>query len=252
MGVPRVLVAPDRLQESHVVIDGQDHAHLARVLRIREGDCVILLNGAGGAYKATVIALSSGKTTLRIEEPAPATPEPSVSVYVAQSLGKGDRFEQVLQHGTEAGAAAFTPILADRCNVELPADRIDSRMVRWRAILKGAVEQCGRSVMPALHEPAGLRSWITPAVATGYPVVMLHEDPAARPLRAILASLGAPRRVHIAVGPEGGWSPGEREAAIDAGVTLGSLGPRILRTETAALVAVSQMLYHFDADSHPS
>src|SRR4051794_28040011 len=148
----RLFVAPNQidLAAGTARITGQDHVHLARVLRARVGQPVTVLDGLGNAYQTTLASIEKHESLARIEAPVAPPPEPPVRIVVAQALGKGDKFEQVIQHGTEAGAGAFIPVRAERCVVELPAGRAVERVARWQAIAKGAAEQSFRALVPAV------------------------------------------------------------------------------------------------------
>jgi 16S rRNA (uracil1498-N3)-methyltransferase len=249
----RLFVAPEQIANDAARITGADHLHLARVLRARPGQSLVLLDNRGNAFKATLVAVNKAETVARIDGVADLPPEPLVRITVAQALGKGDKFEQVIQHSTEIGASAFVPLRAERSVVDIPAARVPERVARWRQIAKGAAEQSGRGSIPAVSVP------VTPAEAlaatsAGECVLLLHPSSVALSLAAALRQIdvsGELRRLTLAVGPEGGWSEAEltaRNGAAPDGVQplLVTLGPRILRTETAALVAISQILYHFE------
>jgi 16S rRNA (uracil1498-N3)-methyltransferase len=243
--MPRLFVSPEQISGERVTIQGADHLHLARVLRAKIGDSWTILDDRGNAFHTTLVTISKTETTARIESCAEAVSEPPVCVTVAQALGKGDKFEQVLQHGTEAGASAFIPVRAERCVVDIPADRMEERCARWRLIAKGAAEQSGRGRIPTVSAPLSFAELLRTAAEDTAPALLLH--PEGEPLSAAL--LGLPDRLArllIAIGPEGGWSPAEVSAAQAANLRPVTLGPRILRTETAALVALSQILYHLE------
>ncbi|HLK58162.1 MAG TPA: RsmE family RNA methyltransferase [Chthonomonadaceae bacterium] len=225
---------------------GADHLHLTRVLRARAGDPVILLDNRGNAFRAVLVSLDKAETTARIVEAVVLPPEPSVFLTVAQALGKGDKFEQVIQHGTEVGAGAFIPLQAERCVVELRTGKIAERVARWQQIARSAAEQSHRLHIPEVTLPMDFTAWAREAACSA-PALLLDPDPEASPLSSVLASLPVrPQRLTLAVGPEGGWSPRERALAPTTNLIRASLGPRVLRTETAALVAISQILYHFE------
>jgi len=244
----RIFVAPDQidLDRGLVRIIGQDHSHLARVLRIREGDGIIVLDGLGCAYQAAAATVGKTESVANIVEQITPPREPAISISVAQALGKSDKFETVVQHGTEAGASRFIPVIAERSIVEIPNDRVEARLARWRAIAKGAAEQSFRARIPAVIAPARLQDLFLNARLSSAAILMLHTSDRCVSLREALDRMtSAPEQVTICVGPEGGWSAGELDTARTAGIEQISLGPNVLRTETAALVAISQLLYHF-------
>ena len=221
-------------------------------MRAKVGENVVLLDGTGKAFAAVVIELGKSETLARIENEIEMPPEPPIYLTVAQALGKGDKFEQVIQHGTEAGASAFVPIRAERSVVEIPDAKAAERRNRWRQIAKGAAEQSGRSKIATIGEPLKLAQLVRAALADGIPLLLLHTDGNAPTLRDVLeAGLKESPRLILAVGPEGGWSPAEVSAALASNHNAVTLGPRILRTETAALVAVSQILYAVENGFNP-
>jgi 16S rRNA (uracil1498-N3)-methyltransferase len=243
----RFFLPPDQIEGDIARIVGGDHLHLTRVLRARIGESLILLDNAGNAFQAVLVTLDKAETTARITCRVDLPAEPNVFVTVAQALGKGDKFEQVIQHGTEAGAGAFVPVRAERCVMELPAARVADRLARWRLVAKGAAEQSGRARIPEIAAPLSFAVLLQQAAVGDTPGLLLHPSDEAVPLRALLDGLPAPpARLLLAVGPEGGWSPAEVSAARAANLRPVSLGMRILRTETAALVALSQILYAFE------
>lgn len=223
---------------------GSDHLHLTRVLRAHVGEVVILLDNTGNAFRAVLVSIGKDETLARLEERFAMPPDPAVHITVAQALGKGDKFEQVIQHGTEVGAQAFLPILAERCVVTIPPNKASERLARWQQIAKGASEQCGRARMTEVFPPRTSREAFQAQWEAE--VLLLHPDSASEPLRSVLQRLTRPERLLLFVGPEGGWSPAEVSAAQAANVLPVSLGSRVLRTETAALVAISQILYQWE------
>lgn len=274
-----IFLPPEQFQKGQdgepgrIRIEGGDHQHLAKVLRARVGDKIVALDGRGNAFEATLVTIERHVTLAEIEAEITMPPEPPVHLTVAQALSKGDKFEEVVQHGTEAGASAFLPIHAERCVVDLPASRVPDRISRWQQIAKGAAEQSRRAIVPTVEGP--IRSSALFALQPTQ-ILLLHPVASAIPLTRILGSYGicpkrsiyeAPQGISdggvdanptsksvphpippliLAIGPEGGWSQSEVSQAAKANIPCVSLGPRVLRTETAALVAISQILYHFE------
>lgn len=249
----RVFVAPAQIVDGQAFLSGSDHRHIARVLRAQPGDEIVVLDGRGNAYRAFLVSIGKSETAARLAGSIEPPPEPQVAITVGQALGKADKFEQVVQHGVEAGACAFVALRARRCVADLPAGRAADRLARWGQIAKGAAEQSGRAYVPTVSGPLRLDAWMAQAQESGWPGILLHPGLESVPLHAALERLGEPpERLLLAVGPEGGWDPTEVSAARAANLTAVTLGPRILRTETAALVAISQILYHFGGVWRPS
>ncbi len=246
----RIFLPPEHITQTEARITGADHLHLARVLRMREGEAVTVLDGQGNAFRAVLVSIGKSESAARIEAHVETAPEPPVHLTVVQALGKGDKFEQVVQHGTEAGASAFVPLRAERCVGDVPAAKAQDKITRWRQIAKSAAEQSGRATLPSVKSVINFDYLITAAKQQERPktppLIMLHTDPSAMPLKSLLQTLADPYFLAFAIGPEGGWSGAEVEAARQAEVPFVTLGPRVLRTETAALVAISQILYHYE------
>ena len=241
----RLFIPPEQITGETACIRDNDHLHLTRVLRARPGEMVLLLDGRGNAFQARLVSVEKQETTARIERSVAMPPEPPLFLTIGQALGKGDKFEQVIQHGTEAGASAFVPVRAERSVVDVPQAKVADRLIRWRQIAKGAAEQSGRSRVAEVSAPQTVQELLK-AAANDTQALMLHTGEATVRLRTTLEAFSmspTTTRLLLLVGPEGGWSPAETAHALDAGARLVGLGPRILRTETAALVAISQILY---------
>jgi 16S rRNA (uracil1498-N3)-methyltransferase len=209
-------------------------AHQATaVLRLRPGDPVVLFDGRGGEWAAELRSAGRDVSARLLEQRFPLR-EPAQRITLGQAMLKADRFEWVLQKGTELGVAAFQPLLTRRT---VPGG--GGRRERWRRIVIEAAEQCGRCVVPEVAEPAPLED----VLARPAPTVLLWENEQRQGFPAALAAARARaaggEAVRLLVGPEGGFHPDEAHAALEAGAFPGSLGPRILRSETAALAAAS-------------
>lgn len=246
--IPRFFVPPEAIQNDHIVLPADAAHHALNVLRLRPGELLIVHDGTGKAYRCR---LSEGATksvaTAQIEEMARAATEPQTRLAVAQALPKtGEKIEEVLQHGTEVGAAGFVIWNAARsvAKLESGGDKLEKRLQRWRGIVKGAAEQSGRGVLPTVAW-LGSGSDLTRALADYDAVLVLHES-AATGLRDALCDRVATDayRLLLIIGPEGGLTDTEVTRFTEGGAIPVSLGPRVLRTETAALVALAQVLYH--------
>jgi 16S rRNA (uracil1498-N3)-methyltransferase len=224
---------PGPLNGGDVVLPERLAHQATAVLRLRPGEPVVLFDGSGGEWAAELLSGGRGLAARLIERRFPAR-EPALRVTLAQAVLKADRFEWVLQKGTELGISAFRPLLTRR-TVAGGGGRLD----RWRRIVIEAAEQCGRCRVPEVAEPAPLDA----VLARPAPTVLLWERERRQPFPAALAAaLGradAGDGVRLLVGPEGGFDPQEAQAALDAGAFPASLGPRILRSETAALAAAT-------------
>ncbi|MFN2203575.1 MAG: 16S rRNA (uracil(1498)-N(3))-methyltransferase [Caldilineaceae bacterium] len=218
---------------------------LARVLRMQPGDTLVLLNGDGYEYITQVQSVSAERAAGTVLAEKPATGEPQAQVTLYQCVLKGDKMEWVLQKGTELGIARFVPVISERTIVR-PAEKVARKYDRWRAILREAAEQCQRGRIPELENPLAWSSAIEPDGSPGAIRYLPWEaaDGATTLAHAAYSGAGAAPtlRVSLLIGPEGGITDGEAKQAIASGWQLVTLGPRILRAETAALCATSVLM----------
>lgn len=236
-----------------------DIAHQARdVLRLAPGDTFHLLDGAGGEFPATITTLDRKHVTVHIGERIVGRADPAVRVVLCQGMLKAAKYEWVLQKGTELGVAAFVPLLCERA-VAAAEEASDSKRRRWAKIVAESLEQCGGTRLPELAAPRPLMHALA-GLPPGALALIPWEDAAARPLRAALqdalaaaGGLAAIPEVRLFIGPEGGFSSGEVALATRAGAIPVTLGPRILRAETAAIVAATLAFDAFGAlDAAPA
>ena len=231
----RFFVPPASISGTAVQIADRDTLHQWQsVLRLRPGQRIALLDGSGHGYTVELETLDKRVATGRIVAQYVAGGEPAFAVALYVALIRGERFEWVLQKGTELGATRFVPIVCERSQSEAGA----AKRERWERIIREAAEQAGRGVLPALDEPVPFSS----GLAERNNGLFLSEGPSARPFKAALAAQPADT-VAIWSGPEGGWSEAETLAAAQAGLKVASLGPRILRAETAPIAALSALMF---------
>ena len=216
-------------------------AHLARVLRLREGDRCVLFNGDGHDYAARLLAVGKRDVRVLILSSAVVENESSLRIVLLQGIARGEKMDLILQKATELGVAAVMPVSGERTEVRLEGERSDKRLAHWRSVVASACEQSGRARLPEVSTPTTLA-----AAAHG-----LHGEG----LRLVLDPVGQSRldglqqpasaQAWIAVGPEGGWSPRDRDLLQAAGFAGLRLGPRVLRTETAGLAAIAALQARF-------
>jgi len=219
---------------ARVRLAGPSAHHLSRVLRARIGDEVILFDGQGGEFDATVDGISHREVTVVLSRFRDVARESPVAVTLALGLSRGDRMDLAIQKAVELGVAAIVPLATGRAVAKLAGERTARRLEHWRRIAIGACEQSGRTALPRIADPVALGAWLADPGPAGE--VKLCLDPRARPGPPLAPA--RPAVVAIAVGPEGGFTDGEREALSSAGFAGLGLGPRTLRTETAAMTAV--------------
>ena len=226
-----------------VALPDEEAEHLTRVLRLKRGDEVIVFNGQGLAFDATVQSARKGGAEVLLGTRCAAAPEPRVAITLVQAVLKSDRMDDVVRDAVMIGVAAIQPIVATRSEVTLASIQRGRRRDRWERIAVSSAKQCGRAVVPVILEPEPFD-----AVATLVderrlpgPALMLVEPNAGTEVVS-LGELDAlpPREVSVLVGPEGGWTPAEIASASDR-CRLITLGGRTIRGDAMALVAVASL-----------
>ncbi|MBU1329148.1 MAG: 16S rRNA (uracil(1498)-N(3))-methyltransferase [Gammaproteobacteria bacterium] len=214
----------------HALPEAQAH-YIGRVLRHAVGDAVQLFDGSGLEYRGELIEVGKKSVLVELREHLPGLPESPLAIHLGQGLSRGERMDWAIQKATELGATQITPIVSERCEVRLKDERADKRMAHWRQVAISACEQCGRSVLPLIHPPLELSSWLAQVEADLK--LVLH------PVAEALQSHARPGTLAFLIGPEGGLSDAEVAQAQAADFHAARLGPRVLRTETAPVVALS-------------
>jgi 16S rRNA (uracil1498-N3)-methyltransferase len=242
----RYFVSPQDMTEVEATIRGEDAFHLIRVMRASLGMQVIVSNGQGRDGLATIHSLQHDLVHLTLVREEMNQREPRVQIWIAQSLPKADKFELVIQKCTEIGASAFIPFTSVHTVVQYDAKQTAKRLERWQKIAKEAAEQAHRSMIPEVRNIHTWKQLLSMTQEVGCHL-FCYEKQTAKSLGLVLrenrANLNQP--ILIVVGPEGGFSEQEAAEAEAAGWTAVSLGARILRTETAAMLALGCVLYEF-------
>lgn len=217
-----------------VTLNSQVSRHLATVLRLNAGDAVTLFNGSGGEYLST-LTLSNHKSVIaHIESFNAIERESPLRIHLGIGLSRGDRMDWVIQKATEVGVAEITPLFTERTEVKLKADRQNKKYNHWQQIIISACEQCYRNQLPQLHSPRPLHDWLDDVQSEQKLVLHHRSDNGVDQIRPLLASSAA-----LLIGPEGGLADKEINAAMANNFQTLTLGPRVLRTETAPVVAIS-------------
>lgn len=224
------------LSEDSVVVLPEAVVHHIQVLRLREGDALTLFNGQGGEYVATLTQLDKRYAECMVSRLDPVSRESPIWLGLAQAISSGDRMDFTLQKGVEMGVSVFQPLAAQRSVVKLAGERADKRLQRWQEIVMAACEQSGRTMIPQVLPILSVSEWLARPQTSS--VKLLLSPLGNRNLQDIAQR---PASAWLMAGPEGGYTPEEEGAALAAGWTPLRLGPRILRTETAALATVSAM-----------
>lgn len=210
--------------------------HAIGALRLRSGDVVTLFNGDGFEYAGQLEQRGKG-AVVRLNECAEPTRESHLRVTLVQGISSADRMDLTLQKSVELGVAAIQPLMMRRSVVRLNGEKMEKRLRHWRGVVIAACEQCGRNRIPEVAEIADFSPWLRQIATQAQKCYLL--DPEAQVGMSELSEPDTP--ILLLAGPEGGFDPVERNAAIAAGCIPLRLGPRILRTETAALAALAAM-----------
>jgi 16S rRNA (uracil1498-N3)-methyltransferase len=233
---PRIFSPQPLAAQSTLELAPEASHHLARVLRMQSGDALIVFNGEGGEYRATITAVDKRTVRIATEQFRETVPEPALDLHLGIAMSKGERMDWIVQKATELGVTRITPLHSERVELKLQGERTEKKLSHWRGVAIAACEQCGRNRLPAIGDMQMLAAWLEQTEAAAK--FVLHHRTAA----ALEASL-KPASVALLVGPEGGLSESEIAAAERQGFAPLRLGPRVLRTETAPLAAISVLQY---------
>lgn len=238
----RFFITPHEIKGDRVTIAGGDFHHITRVLRLGPGDKIVAILPQEKEFTVEIVLVGPDRLVGRILGQARPLAEPPVEVTLAQALVKGDKFDYIIQKATELGVAQFIPFQAEHSVVRLDEEKAEERRLRWQKIAREAAEQSGRLSLPLVREVTTLPQILE--AAGSYDLgLFLWEKEEEQGLKRVLQSARGARRLLLVVGPEGGFSRSEAALAREKGLKPVSLGPRILRTETAGPVAVALVLY---------
>lgn len=219
-----------------ISLDEQAFQHLIRVLRMSDGDQIHLFNGDGREFAGSLCEVGKKQANVQIGDCLKTDAPLALPIHLGQVISKGDKMDFTIQKATELGVSRITPLVSERCDVRLKGERMDKKLEHWRKVAISACEQCGRNDIPVIDEPQAMTDWAPGVTSEARFILHPHNQQA-------LASNQRPTSVCLLVGPEGGFSAIEVEQAERCGFTGLLLGPRILRTETAALAAISVLQY---------
>ena len=242
MRLTRVYAEGPLVAGKRVRLEGSAAGHITRVLRLRVGASLVLFDGTGGEHEASIDKAASGEVIVAVGERTAIERESPLRLTLAQSVSRGERMDLVVQKATELGVTQLLPVLTERSVVRLTAQQSDRKVNHWRAIAIAACEQCGRNRLPTIAPPVALRDLFRSDAVSG--ARLLLSPSGAMTLRDLprpAADLG----LTVLIGPEGGLTDEEEQAAFAAGFTAVRLGPRVLRTETAAIAAITLLQREF-------
>lgn len=229
----------------NVIISGSDAHHITDVLRLKEGDEVIVCGGDGYDCITRLTSLSKDEVCGEITERTPSMAEPPVKIRLFQCLPKGDKFEYIIQKTVEIGVTEIIPVASGRCIVKIPANKAAAKNERWNKIAESAAKQSGRGLIPRVCEPMDFKDAVKTFTDCDLPIVC-YELETEVSLKKLLASASDIKTVNVFIGPEGGIDDKEIASLKESGANSVSLGPRILRTETAPLTVLSNIIYQLE------
>lgn len=239
----RFFVSEQSIQNGTVVITGPDVKHIARVLRLEAGDLIEICPGDGREFTAAIREITNRDVTCEITATKSVAVEAPVRVTLYQGLPKGEKMELIIQKSTELGVSRIIPVTCERTVVKLDQKKALERQIRWQRVAVEAAKQSRRTVIPEVAAPVSF-SQALDQIGSDVLAIMPWEEEQAKGIGPVLkAGAGERRSVAVFIGPEGGFSREEAVAAQARGVVPVSLGPRIMRTETAGIVAVALILY---------
>ncbi len=241
----RFFAGPEQFRDGKVFLATEEAYHLRKVLRLESGTMVRVFNGRGHEYQVQLTVETSGRVWGQVVAEVDVLKEPKLKVTLAQGLAKREKNELVVQKATEIGVQAVIPVACERSVVKL--SRKSTREDRLRRAAREAAKQCGRAVVPVVEPACAFRD--LPARFNAFDAVLLcWEQEGSTDLKQALQQLRRQplENLLVLVGPEGGFTLAEAHTAREHGARSVSLGPRILRTETAGLVALTAILYEFD------
>jgi 16S rRNA (uracil1498-N3)-methyltransferase len=236
MRIPRIFTEQSLSSGAAVTLEEGPSRHVGKVLRMQAGRELILFNGQGGQYQACITHAGKKSVEVEIGDFSESSKNSPLEIELAIGLSKGDRFDFVLQKATELGITKISPLITERSEVKLNAERLEKKMASWQQIIIAACEQCQLNIIPSLAAPQKLEAWLE-SCESDLKLVLHHRSDAK------LADMSKPKNLALLIGPEGGLSAEEIQQAQTAGCRALTLGPRVLRTETAPIAALSLAQY---------
>ena len=237
----RFYAPPDEIRDSTIALSGEETHHLTHVLRMAPGDPAFVFDGCGREYGCHFKGVKDDRAQLEVGEMLSDVVESPVEITLAQALAKGEKFDFIVQKVTELGVSRIVPLVTRYADARLDDQQTARRIQRWRRISLEAVKQCGRRTLVEITAPRTVREFVG-AGGPGSPdqqTLLLFSERGGVAITDAIADWSNPHAVVALVGPEGGWSDDELVLLNEAGSKAVTLGPRVLRTETAALVAIT-------------
>jgi len=241
MRLTRVHVTEDLRAGKRIAVEGAAANHITRVLRLRAGEPLTLFNGNGAEYAATILELHRDAVVVEVGQEQAVSRESALPLTLAQGISRGERMDWILQKATELGGSRIVPLFTERSVVRLDAKQSERKLQHWRAIAIAACEQCGRNSVPEIAQPTGLFEFVGNGVQPHVTRLLLSPVSDVSIDEVGVSATG----VTVLIGPEGGLTENEQAVALRSGFTSVRMGPRVLRTETAAIAALAILQHRF-------
>lgn len=236
MRIPRIYVDLPLAEGTLVDLPDTAFQHVCKVLRFKEGKSLIVFNGEGGEFSAILQNVEKRRAQIDVKEFQSTNSESPLQITLGQVLSRGERMDYAIQKAVEAGVQTIQPLFSERCEVKLNAERMDKRVQHWQQVAISAAEQSGRCLITRVLAPITLSDWLETCSS---PVKITMHPHKAKSLKSLPTP--AENNIAVLVGPEGGLSDMEIQSSIGKGFQCVTLGPRILRTETAPVVILTAL-----------
>lgn len=237
--MPRFFIEADLAIDQTIELTETVFHHWVKVLRAQVGDCATLFNGQGGEYQASLTHIEKKTAHVHLSDFNPDNRTPPLNCVLGQVMSKGDRMDYAIQKATELGVAKIQLLTSERCEMRLKYERDQKKIQHWQAIAIAACEQCGMNIVPQILAPLPMHEWI---VQQDDSISKFVLAPNTESQQGLLDQIQ--KDVALLIGPEGGLSDAEIDAATHAGFARWCIGDRVLRTETAPVVALSILLHY--------
>ena len=234
MRIPRLFIDSELNENTTIALPDSTFQHVCKVLRLKSGHPIRIFNGKGGQFHAELCDVEKRSANIAISHFEPLENESPIQVTIGQSLSRGERMDYAIQKSVEAGVYAIQPLFSERCEVKLQDNRAEKRQQHWQQVAISAAEQCGRGIVPVVHSPILLTDWLDNC--NDMLRFTLHHH-CAKPINQHKKPDN--NKVALLIGPEGGLSEKEVQLSENKGFNAITLGPRVLRTETAPVIALS-------------
>ncbi len=238
MPIPRIYSETELSPNSTTALSESSRRHVVQVLRLKQADPLILFDGNGGEFPATIDRIEKRSVTALVTERENPKRESPIAIHLFQGISKGERMDYAIQKAVESGVTEITPIFCERSVVKLEQKRLHKKTEHWRKVVISACEQCGRNIIPPVHDPVTLHKMLS---GNGSKYGFILDPESDQKLSEFTQPEPSTESIGIIIGPEGGLTDQEMISAQDGGFHGVTMGPRILRTETAPVVAITIM-----------